>query len=50
MLYVVRWLELVAVEEEEVWELVIEKAGDWLEGHGRRIEKGCGVELDWWED
>ena len=35
----VRWLELV-----------VEKAGDWLEGEGRKIGKDCGVELDWWED
>ncbi|KAK3168746.1 hypothetical protein OEA41_005194 [Lepraria neglecta] len=49
-LYVVRWLELIAVEEEKVWELVVEKAGDWLEGERRKIVKECGLELDWWED
>ena len=49
-LYMVRWLELIAVEEEEVWELVVEKAGDWLEGEWRKVLKECRIELDWWED
>lgn len=31
-------------------ELVVERAGDWLEDEGRKIVKECGVELEWWED
>lgn len=29
---VVRWLEVKMVAEEDVWELVVEKASAWLEG------------------
>jgi hypothetical protein len=33
-LLVVKWLEIMAWEEEGVWEMVVEKARGWLTGCG----------------
>ena len=49
-IYVVRWLELVAHDEQELWELIVEKARYWLEDERKTILKADGEELKAWED
>ncbi len=47
-LYVIHWLELVAVGEEEMWALVVKEAINWLDGEGMRIPEGFGGVLEEW--
>jgi hypothetical protein len=49
-LLVVKWLEIMASEEEGVWEMVGEKARGWLEGCGvmdlESLEQAAKVEIE----
>jgi hypothetical protein len=49
-LLVVKWLEIMASEEESVWEMVGEKARGWLMGYGimdlEGLEKAAANEIE----